>query len=103
MIALQLERVTSKQIGSRCKLTSTPGCRPVVIVRLCGRTPTSDNVLTLLQSVCQQICYNFNISLDSVPTDLAPTVIFLQDIMKNATKEHPILIFLDSIDEVGIF
>ena len=71
-----------------------------MVVRQCGRSPATNSVLLLLQSICQQISYNFNLSLESVPADLAPTVIYLQDIMKNASAEHPIFVFLDSIDEV---
>ena len=66
-------------------------------LRLCGSTPMSNSVLSLIQSLCQQICYNLNIrwpsspwcitlspntllfvSADSIPSDLAPAVIFLQ-------------------------
>ena len=72
-----------------------------MVVRQCGRSPATNSVL-LLQSICQQISYNFNLSLESVPADLAPTVIYLQDIMKNASAEHPIFVFLDSIDEVRV-
>ena len=72
----------------------------MVIVRYCGSTPDSNSVVTLLQSICQQLCYNLNISLDSVPTDLAPIVIYFQDVIKKASKTQPIFIFLDSIDEV---
>ena len=81
---------------------SKKSCKPLVIVRYCGSTPDSNSVLLLLQSVCQQICYNFNLSLDVVPTDLAPTVIFFQDILKHASENHPIYIVLDSIDEIAI-
>ena len=73
-----------------------------MVVRQCGRSPATNSVLLLLQSICQQISYNFNLSLESVPADLAPTVIYLQDIMKNASAEHPIFVFLDSIDEVRV-
>ena len=71
-----------------------------MVVRQCGRSPATNSLLLLLQSICQQISYNFNLSLESVPSDLAPTVIYLLDIMKNASTEHPIFVFLDSIDEV---
>ena len=80
---------------------SRPGCKPITIVRYCGSTPDSNSVLLLLQSICQQICYNFNLSLDSVPTDLAPTVIYFQDLLKQANEKHPIYIFLDSVDEIA--
>lgn len=71
-----------------------------MVVRQCGRSPSSNSVLLLLQSICQQISYNFNLCLESVPSDLAPTVIYLLDIMKNASAEQPVFVFLDSIDEV---
>ena len=75
--------------------TICQGVRPLLALRLCGSTQISNSVLSLIQSLCQQMCYNLNIrwpsinvsvskcqsfhvSADSVPSDLAPAVIFLQ-------------------------
>ena len=71
-------------------------------MRFCGSTPDSNSVSLLLSSISQQICYNFNLSLDSVPSDLAATVIYFQDILKQATEKQPIYIVLDSVDEIAV-
>ena len=77
------------------------GVKPVLVIRFCGTTPDSNSLLLLLQSICQQLCYNFNISLDTVPTDLAPIVIFWQDILSQATEQQPVVVILDSVDEIA--
>ena len=37
------------------------GVRPLLALRLCGSTQVSNSVLSLIQSLCQQMCYNLNI------------------------------------------
>ena len=74
--------------------------KPILIIRFCGSTPDSNSVILLLNSICQQLSYNFNLNLESVPIELAPLIIFMQDILKRATKEQPIYIILDAIDEI---
>ena len=36
-----------------------------------------------------------------MPSDLAPTVIFLQEVLRAASAQQPILLLLDSVDEVA--
>ena len=62
--------------------------KPILVIRFCGSTPESNSVILLLNSICQQLSYNFNLSLESVPTELAPLIIFMQDILKRATKQQ---------------
>ena len=79
---------------------SSQGC-PVVVVRFCGTSPDSNSVVPLLQSVCHQLSYNFNLSSGKVPTEQAPLVIYLKQLLGHATAKQPVHVFLDAVDELG--
>ena len=93
-------------LSQLCKLLrsdweSLLGPQAILILRFCGSTPDSNSVVLLLKSICLQLSYNYNMDPDKVPEELAPLVIFLREILASASSNQPILIVLDSIDEIS--
>ena len=74
---------------------------PILVVRFCGSTPDSNSVIQLLRSICLQLSYNFNMSAESVPSEQAPLLIYLKQLLGHATSKHPIHLFLDAVDEIN--
>ena len=74
---------------------------PVLVVRFCGSTPDSNSVIQLLRSICLQLSYNFNMPSDSVPSEQAPLLIYLKQLLGHATPKHPVHLFLDAVDELN--
>ena len=65
------------------------------IVRFLGRTPNTSNVTLALHSVCQQICYNLEIPMESIPEDFVPLKNFFNSLIEKAVKKkHKIIILL---------
>ena len=73
---------------------------PILMVRYCGTTPNSTALGPLLKSICQQICYTDLLPFENIPDDTVPVTANLKELLKLATKERPLLIFLDSVDEL---
>ena len=78
----------------------TPEGNPILFVRFCGTTPNSASLGPLLKSICQQISYTFLLPFEDIPDDTVPVTAFLKELLNLATKERPLLIFFDSIDEL---
>jgi WD40 repeat protein len=68
--------------------------------RYCGTTPNSTALGPLLKSICQQISYTYLLPFEKIPDDTVPVTAFLKELLKLASKERPLLIFLDSVDEL---
>lgn len=47
-----------------------------------------------------QISYNFMLPFDEIPDDLVPLTAYFKYLLTLATKEQPILLFLDSVDQL---
>jgi len=73
---------------------------PLLMCRYCGTTPNSTALGPLLKSICQQISYTFMLPFEDIPEDTVPVTAFLKELLKLASKERPLLIFLDSVDEL---
>ena len=54
----------------------------------------------LARSICQQISYTYMLPFENIPDDTVPVTAFLKELLKMANKERPLLIFLDSVDEL---
>lgn len=76
------------------------GSKPISIVRFLGTTPDSSALTPTLISICQQISYNFTIPFDTIPDDLVPLTAHFKQMLTMATKEQPLLLFLDSVDQL---
>ncbi|KAH1018594.1 hypothetical protein HUJ05_006333 [Dendroctonus ponderosae] len=76
------------------------GAKPMSIVRFLGTTPDSSALTPTLISICQQISYNFMFPFDTIPDDLVPLTAHFKQLLTLATKEQPLLLFLDSVDQL---
>lgn len=74
--------------------------KPISVVRFLGTTPDSSALTPTLISICQQISYNFVISFDTIPDDLVPLTAHFKQLLALATKEQPLVLFLDSVDQL---
>lgn len=48
-----------------------------------------------------QISYNYMIPFDAIPDDLVPLTAYFKQLLALATREQPLLVFLDSVDQIG--
>ncbi|XP_014210635.1 NACHT and WD repeat domain-containing protein 2 [Copidosoma floridanum] len=76
------------------------GKRPINIIRFLGTTPDSSALTPTLISICQQISYNYMLPFDEIPDDLVPLTAHFKHLLTLATVEQPILLFLDSVDQL---
>lgn len=49
---------------------------------------------------CFQISYNFGLSFEEIPDDLVPLTAYFKYLLTLANAEQPILLFLDSVDQL---
>ncbi|XP_052126754.1 NACHT and WD repeat domain-containing protein 2, partial [Frankliniella occidentalis] len=77
-----------------------PGARPVCVIRFLGTTPDSSALTPTLISICQQISYNFMLPYEDIPDDLVPLTAHFKHLLTCATKEQPLIVFLDSVDQL---
>lgn len=75
--------------------------KPVLIMRYLGTTPDSSAITPMLISLCQQISYNYMVPFDAIPDDLVPLTAYFKQLLALATREQPLLVFLDSVDQIG--
>jgi WD40 repeat protein len=68
--------------------------------RFIGATPESSNGLTLLRSLCQEIARRYG-QPEDVPATFNELAIIFSDRIKLATRERPLLVFLDALDQLG--
>ncbi|XP_015602008.1 NACHT and WD repeat domain-containing protein 2 isoform X2 [Cephus cinctus] len=74
--------------------------KPISIIRFLGTTPDSSALTPTLISICQQISYNFMLPFEEIPDDLVPLTAHFKHLLTLATTEQPILLFLDSVDQL---
>lgn len=83
--------------------------KAVAVVRFIGTTSGSSNIMSLLQSVCGQIAHGYGIDAktlaregdDKAWYDLNGLSDILRKCLALATAEKPILLFLDSLDQLS--
>ncbi len=73
----------------------------VVVLRFLGTTPASTGVRQLLRSICQQILAAYGADSTEVPNDYFQVVSWFSKILGYAKKEQPLVIFLDSLDQLS--
>ncbi|XP_046423821.1 NACHT and WD repeat domain-containing protein 2 [Neodiprion fabricii] len=76
------------------------GKKPISIIRFLGTTPDSSALTPTLISICQQISYNFMLPFEDIPDDLVPLTAHFKHLLTLASPEQPILLFLDSVDQL---
>ncbi|KAL2749964.1 NACHT and WD repeat domain-containing protein 2 [Vespula maculifrons] len=74
--------------------------KPISIIRFLGTTPDSSALTPTLISICQQISYNFMLPFEEIPDDLVPLTAYFKHLLTLATEQQPILLFLDSVDQL---
>ncbi|XP_013168603.1 PREDICTED: NACHT and WD repeat domain-containing protein 2 [Papilio xuthus] len=74
--------------------------RPTNVIRFLGTTPDSSALTPTLISICQQISYNFALPFESIPDDLVPLTAHFKQMLTMATQQQPLLLFLDSVDQL---
>ncbi|XP_008551438.1 NACHT and WD repeat domain-containing protein 2 [Microplitis demolitor] len=76
------------------------GKKSINIIRYLGTTPDSSALTPTLISICQQISYNFMLPFDEIPDDLVPLTAHFKHLLTFASTNQPILLFLDSVDQL---
>jgi tetratricopeptide (TPR) repeat protein/DNA polymerase III delta prime subunit len=74
-----------------------------VIYRFIGATPTSSDIRSLLESLCQQISVIYNADKNTIPTTYSELVKEFPIRIHLATPEKPLIIFLDALDQISEF
>ncbi|XP_077990681.1 NACHT domain- and WD repeat-containing protein 1-like [Glandiceps talaboti] len=72
-----------------------------VVVRFLGTTPASTGVRQLLRSICQQVLTIYGHGETTIPDDYFKTVRWFTQVLRYASKERPLVIFLDSLDQLS--
>ena len=72
-----------------------------VIVRYIGATPDSSDGRALLEDVCRQIALSHGAGEADIPTDFRDLVPRFRDHLAMATASHPLLLFLDGLDQLS--
>ena len=76
--------------------------KPLLIVRYLGTTPDSSSLGPLLHSICLQLSYTFMLPFENIPDDIVPLTAYMKELLKRATKEQPLIICLDSVDQLVV-
>jgi len=74
-----------------------------VIYRFIGATPTSSDIRSLLESLCQQISDIYHADKKTIPTEYPEIVTEFPIRLSLATPEKPLIIFLDALDQLSEF
>ena len=74
---------------------------PFLILRFLGTTPNSSSIIPLLTSLCRQITWLYEQPEDDIPDELSPLVGHLKKLICCATKEKPLILILDSLDQLS--
>ncbi|CAH1787626.1 unnamed protein product [Owenia fusiformis] len=76
---------------------------PVLVVRFCGTTPLSSSGRVLLKSICDQIKEAFDDGQPSPPISYAyaDLIVEFKRQIGRATTERPIVILIDSLDQLN--
>ena len=85
--------------GKSAIMAKTSGAEGAVR-RFIGATPESSNGLTLLRNLCQEIARRYG-QPEDVPATFNELAVTFADRIKLATRERPLLLFLDALDQLG--
>ncbi|XP_077990677.1 NACHT and WD repeat domain-containing protein 2-like [Glandiceps talaboti] len=72
-----------------------------VVLRFLGTTPASTGVRQLLKSVCKQVLTIYGHGNQKLPDDYFKVVRTFQQCFRYANKSRPLIIFLDSLDQLS--
>lgn len=74
---------------------------PILMLRFLGTTPHSSGIIPLLTSLCKQLAFMYDQPEAEIPEELAPLIQHFKKLMACATRERPLVIFLDSLDQLS--
>ncbi|XP_022102527.1 NACHT domain- and WD repeat-containing protein 1-like [Acanthaster planci] len=77
------------------------GTDTVMMLRFLGTSPNTSSIQRVLTTLCKQIIQVFNRTDFQVPTEYNKLVAAFIETMKFATVERPLVIFLDSLDQLS--
>ena len=72
-----------------------------IVYRFIGVTPGSSDGRSLLDSVCHELSRRYGADVTNIPTDYRDLVPELGKRMALATSDHPLILFLDSLDQLS--
>ncbi len=76
----------------------------MTILRFLGTSPESSTIIPLLKGLCYQITANYGENdhkEDIYPEDISPLIQIFKNKLMLATKEKPLIIFMDSLDQLS--
>lgn len=72
-----------------------------LVCRFIGATPVSTDIRSLLQSLCEEITHDYGDDTSTIPLDYKELVQDFPKRLAMATREKPLLIFLDALDQLN--
>jgi len=79
----------------------TKNCTPIRVVRFLGTTPDSSSIGPLIRSLCQQLCYLYQVSENTIPNELSQLINYFKRLLEKTPADKPLCIFLDSLDQIS--
>ena len=73
-----------------------------LIYRFLGRTPDSSNLRSLLDSLCDEIARCYGLDAAEASPDTSESIKKFNIMLKIASEESPLTIFLDSLDQLSL-
>ncbi|CAG5115605.1 unnamed protein product [Candidula unifasciata] len=93
---------TSVMAKAASQVVSSWYATPVVMVlRFLGTTPGSSTIIPLLTSYCQQLSLMYEQPVEDIPNQLAPLQQRFKQLITLATKEKPLVLIFDSLDQLS--
>ncbi|XP_071805182.1 NACHT domain- and WD repeat-containing protein 1-like isoform X2 [Asterias amurensis] len=86
---------------SLVKQTWLSGSDAAVVIRFLGTSPNTASIQRVLETLCKQIQQVYNQSEFQVPTEYNKLVTAFVKFLQFATKAKPLVIFLDSLDQLS--
>lgn len=71
------------------------------VVRYIGATPSSSDIRSLLEGICKEIALKYGSESSMVPSDYNKLVANFPAWLALATKEKPLVLFLDALDQLS--
>ncbi len=72
-----------------------------IVSRFIGATPASSDGRSLLESICRQITRHYGGDETTIPTEYKELVKELSTRLSLATKDNPLILFLDALDQLS--
>ncbi|XP_038054566.1 NACHT and WD repeat domain-containing protein 2-like [Patiria miniata] len=77
------------------------GSGTAMVLRFLGTSPNTSSIQRVLTTLCKQILQVYNEQDFQVPTEYNKLITAFSKVMKFATVEKPLVIFLDSLDQLS--